>query len=161
LDPRRLRARRRYRRRHQEAQDGLLRRHVRQLPVLARRAAERHVDHAAHRGAALRVHARPVIRSGMSFYLIVREMKKLLHSLDGCLDKATAHAAAKKYDPEVLLQSRLAHDMLPLLLQILPACDWGNYAASRVPGKDAPSQPDTEKTIADVRKRIASTTEYL
>ena len=97
----------------------------------------------------------------MSFYLIVREMKKLLHSLDGCLDKATAHAAAKKYDAEVLLQSRLAPDMLPLVFQIQTACDSAKYAASRVTGKDAPSHPDTEKTIADVRKRIASTTDYL
>jgi hypothetical protein len=97
----------------------------------------------------------------MSFYLIVREMKKLLHSLDGCLDKATAHAAAKKYDPEVLLHSRLAPDMLPLAFQLQTACDSAKYAASRVTGKDAPSHPDTEKTIADMRKRIASTADYL
>ena len=97
----------------------------------------------------------------MSFYLLVREMKKMLHNLDACLDKATAHAATKKYDPEVLLHSRLAPDMLPLLFQIQTACDSAKYAASRATGKDAPSHPDTEKTIADVRKRIANTVEYL
>jgi uncharacterized protein len=97
----------------------------------------------------------------MSFYLILREMKKMLNNLDGCLEKATAHATAKKYDPEVLLQSRLAPDMLPLLFQIQTACDSAKYAASRTTGKDAPSHPDTEKTIADVRKRIATTAVYL
>jgi uncharacterized protein len=97
----------------------------------------------------------------MSFYRTVREMKKLLHNLDGCLEKAVAHAAAKKYDVDLLLQCRLAPDMLPLMFQIQAACDQSKYAASRAANKEAPSNPDTEKTMADARKRIATQIAHL
>ena len=98
---------------------------------------------------------------GMSPFVIVLEMKKLLKNLDACLDKAVAHAAAKKYDPNVLLQSRLAPDMLPLMFQIQTACDTAKYAVSRTTGKDAPSHPDTEKTMEEAKQRIAKTIAYL
>jgi hypothetical protein len=92
---------------------------------------------------------------------IVLEMKKLLGSLDGLLDKAVAHATAKKYDPSVLLQSRLAPDMFPLIRQIQATCDQAKYAASRVAGKETPSHADTEQTIEQAKQRIASVIAYL
>jgi hypothetical protein len=95
------------------------------------------------------------------FYVFVREMTKLLRNLDGCLDKAVAHATAKKYAPEVLLQSRLAPDMQPLLFQIQTACDTAKFAVARTTGKDAPAHADTEKTFADARQRIATVIAYL
>jgi hypothetical protein len=97
----------------------------------------------------------------MSFYLIVREMKKLLHNLDGCLEKTVAYATTKKFDPETLLQFRLAPDMLPLSFQIQACCDQAKFAAARGAAKDVPSHPDTEKTIADLRKRITTVTTFL
>jgi uncharacterized protein len=97
----------------------------------------------------------------MSFYPIVLEMKKLLGSLDACLEKATAYAAAKKFEPTVLLQSRLAPDMFPLIRQIQAACDQAKYAAARTAGKEIPSHPDTEQTMDEARKRIASVVSYL
>lgn len=97
----------------------------------------------------------------MSLHLIVLEMKKLLGSLDTCLEKAAGHAAAKKYEPSVLLQSRLAPDMFPLIRQVQFACDQAKYAASRAAGKDAPSHPDTEQTLDEVRARIARVVAYL
>ena len=97
----------------------------------------------------------------MSFYLIVLEMKKLLRSLDACLDKAVAHAAAKKFDPNVLLQSRLAPDMFPLMRQIQSVCDQAKFAAARTAGKEPPSHPDSEQTMDDARKRIATVVSYL
>jgi hypothetical protein len=97
----------------------------------------------------------------MSIYLTVLEMKKLLGSLDGWLEKGVAYAAAKHFDPDVLLQSRLAPDMFPLLRQIQATCDQAKYAASRAAGKEAPSHPDNEQTIADARKRIQTVTSYL
>ena len=59
----------------------------------------------------------------MSLYPFALEMMKLLRNLDRCLDKAVAHAAAKKFDAETLLQARLAPDMFPLVRQIQAACD--------------------------------------
>jgi hypothetical protein len=97
----------------------------------------------------------------MSLYVLVLEMKKLLGSLDGCLEKAVANAAARKFDANVLLQARLAPDMFPLLRQIQVACDQAKYAASRAAGKEPPSHPDDEKTMDDARKRIATVRAYL
>jgi hypothetical protein len=97
----------------------------------------------------------------MSLHLLVLEMKKLLASLDHCLGKAVTHAQAKKFDPEVLLQARLAPDMFPLLRQIQVACDQAKFAAARGAGKEPPAHPDDEKTIADCRKRIATVIAYL
>jgi hypothetical protein len=97
----------------------------------------------------------------MSLHLIVLEMKKLLGSLDTCLEKAAGHAAARKYEPSVLLGSRLAPDMFPLLRQVQIACDQAKYAASRAAGKDAPSHPDTEQSFGELRARIAAVIAYL
>jgi hypothetical protein len=97
----------------------------------------------------------------MLVYATVLETKKLLLNLDGWLQKAIAFAETKKFDPNVLLQSRLAPDMLPLLFQIQNACDQAKYVAARTAGKEPPSHPDTEKTIDDARKRIATVVEYL
>ena len=97
----------------------------------------------------------------MSIYPFVLEMKKLLRGLDGFLDKAVAYAATKKFDPNVLLQSRLAPDMFPLLRQVQSVCDQAKYAVSRVTGRETPSHPDTEQTIDDLKKRIATVIGYL
>jgi uncharacterized protein len=97
----------------------------------------------------------------MSPYVLIAEMKKLLKNLDTNLDKAATHATAKKFDTKVLLQSRLAPDMLPLMFQIQTACDTAKFAAARTTGKDAPSMPDTEQTLDEAKQRIAKTIAYL
>ena len=91
----------------------------------------------------------------------VREMHRLLGNLDACLGKAVAYAGTKSFDPNLLLQSRLAPDMFPLVRQIQSACDSAKYGASRSAGKEPPSHPDTEQTIDEVRKRIATVRAYL
>jgi hypothetical protein len=97
----------------------------------------------------------------MALYPIVLEMKKLLKNIDGWLDKATAHGSAKGYDPSVLLQCRLAPDMFPLVSQIQNACDNAKFAAAFTTGKEPPSHPDTERTLDEVRARIATVITYL
>jgi hypothetical protein len=97
----------------------------------------------------------------MLIHTFVLEMKKLLRNLDGCLEKGVAFAAAKHFEPEVLLQSRLAPDMFPLIRQIQAACDTAKFAVARTAGKDPPSHPDDEKTMADARKRISTVVAYL
>jgi uncharacterized protein len=97
----------------------------------------------------------------MSLHLLVLEMKKLLGNVDGWLDKAVAHATARKFEPDTLLTSRLAPNMFPLVQQIQAICDHAKYAASRATGKDAPAHPDTEKTLAELRARIAAVRSYL
>ena len=97
----------------------------------------------------------------MSFYVTVQEMAKLLANVEGWLDKATAFATTKKFDPSVLLQMRIAPDMFPLLRQVQAACDQAKYSAARTAGKDAPAHPDTEQTIDELKKRIQSVVAYL
>src|SRR5215510_631038 len=97
----------------------------------------------------------------MSIYKTVLELKKMLRNLDACLEKGVAYATAKKFDPTVLLQSRLAPDMFPLMRQIQSACDSAKYAAARGAAKDPPSHPDDEQTMDEARKRIAKVVAYL
>lgn len=86
---------------------------------------------------------------------------KMLRNLYAILGKAEAFATSKKVDFEVLLQSRLAPDMLPLVRQVQIACDTAKLGSARLIGKDAPSHADTEKTLSEVRERIQSTISYL
>ncbi len=86
---------------------------------------------------------------------------RALGNLQAWFDKAEAHAAAKKFEPQVLLNSRLAPDMLPFTKQVQIACDSAKFGVARLSGVDAPKFDDTEKTFADLRLRIASTLEYI
>lgn len=97
----------------------------------------------------------------MSHHVLILEMKKLLHGVNGWLDKAVAFAGTKKFDPNTLLQARLAPDMFPLVRQIQSTCDQAKYAAARVAAKDPPSHPDTETTIDELKKRIANVVSYI
>jgi uncharacterized protein len=97
----------------------------------------------------------------MSHHVYILEIKKLLSGVEGWLDKTVAYAATKKFDPNTLLQARLAPDMFPLVRQIQSACDSAKYAASRTAGKEPPSHPDTETTIDELKKRVASVVAYL
>jgi hypothetical protein len=78
-----------------------------------------------------------------------------LTALSGLLDKAAAFAAAKKIEPSVLLQSRLAPDMFPLLKQVQIAADFGKNTVSRLAGVDPPRHEDTETSIEELKERIA------
>ena len=57
-----------------------------------------------------------------------------LTNLSAILDKAAAHAAARKYDSSTLAQLRLFPDMHPLTRQVQIACDTAKGAAGRLAG---------------------------
>ncbi len=97
----------------------------------------------------------------MLFDMTVPQFTKTLHNLNLILDKADSFATEKKFESEVLMNARLAPDMLNFIRQIQIACDTAKFCASRVTGKDAPSHDDSEKTLADCKKRIQSTINYL
>lgn len=79
---------------------------------------------------------------------------KMLRNLRGWLDKAEAHAKAKSFDVNVLADARLAPDQYSLAGQIQATCDQAKYLAGYLSGKKAPTHPDTEKTVAELRARI-------
>lgn len=95
----------------------------------------------------------------MIYQIVVPQFTKMLGNLTAILDKAAAHAEAKKFDIDVLLTARLAPDQFPLLRQIQIACDTANLGAARLTAKEAttPTFPDTEKTLAEIKARIEST----
>ncbi|MFO0696233.1 MAG: DUF1993 domain-containing protein [Polyangiales bacterium] len=91
----------------------------------------------------------------------VPQFQKMLRLLETWLDKAEAHAAAKKYDPAILLQARLAPDMFPLIRQIQAACDAAKGAAAHLAGREPPKHPDTETTLPEIRERVKTVLAYL
>ena len=98
----------------------------------------------------------------MSFYdATVPAYSQILSSLSGLLTKAEAHCETKKIQPDVLLSARLYPDMLPLAKQIQLACDFAAKGCARLTHSEVPSTPDTEKTFAELRARLASTIAYL
>jgi uncharacterized protein len=84
-----------------------------------------------------------------------------LRNLSSLLDKAAGYADSKKFDAEVLCNSRLAPDQFNLIRQVQIACDTAKLCASRLTGQEAPAHPDTEKTIPELKARIQSTITYL
>ena len=84
-----------------------------------------------------------------------------LANLTAILDKAAAHAAAKKFDPVVLAQARLFPDMYQLARQVQIACDTAKGAAARLAGIEVPKHEDTETTLAELKARIAKTVDFL
>ena len=85
----------------------------------------------------------------------------ILGNLSWLLQKAEASATARKIDPAVLLNSRLAPDMFPLTRQVQIAGDIAKNAISRLAGVEPPRFEDTETTIEQLRARIARTIDYI
>lgn len=86
---------------------------------------------------------------------------RMLGNLIDWLDKAEAHAAAKKFDAAVLLGTRLAPDMLPFTKQIQIACDAAKFGVARLAGAEAPKFEDNEATLEELRERVRKTIAYV
>ena len=84
-----------------------------------------------------------------------------LRNLSAILDKAQAHAEAKKLDPAVLGSLRLIADMFPLARQVQIACDTAKGAVARLAGAEIPKHEDTEQTVAELKARIAKTLDFV
>ena len=91
------------------------------------------------------------------YYKVISQCTQSLKNLEVFLDKAEQYAAAKKFDVSVLMTSRLAPDMQPLIYQVQSACDYLKAGAARLSGQTPPKHEDNEKTIAEVRARIRKT----
>jgi hypothetical protein len=84
-----------------------------------------------------------------------------LKNLSAILDKAQAHADARKIDPAVLTNFRLYPDMLPMKRQVQIACDSAKGAVARLAGVEVPTHEDTEETFAELKTRIAKTIDFI
>ena len=95
--------------------------------------------------------------------LVSTQFPKMLGNLLAILNEAEKYAGEKKFDMAVLLQSRLSPDQFTLMQQIQTACDTAKLGAARLADreKDAPSHPDTETTLGEIKARIEAVIAYL
>ena len=97
----------------------------------------------------------------LMYSMSVPVFAKTLGNLSAILDKAAAHAEAKKIDPAVLLAARLYPDMFPLTKQVQVACDFAKGTVARLAGEEPPKYDDNETTIEALKARIARTVDYV
>jgi hypothetical protein len=97
----------------------------------------------------------------MLFEMTVPQFTKMLHNLSLIIDKAAVNATERKFEMDVLLNARLAPDQFNFIRQVQIACDTAKLFASRMSGKDAPVQEDTEKSLPELKARIESVIGYL
>jgi uncharacterized protein len=86
---------------------------------------------------------------------------QFLGGLSKVLEKATAHAEAKKLDPNALLNARLFPDMFVFTKQVQIVTDHAKGAVARLAGVEVPSYPDTEASFSELQARIAKTIEFV
>lgn len=96
----------------------------------------------------------------MSISMYVASVPPIIRSLTNLraiLEKAIAHAEAKKIDPSVLVNARLYPDMFPLSRQVQIATDVAKGAASRLAGLEPPKFDDNESTFPELLARLDKT----
>ncbi|WP_437907077.1 DUF1993 family protein [Sorangium sp. So ce327] len=86
---------------------------------------------------------------------------RMLGNLSVILTKAAAYAEAKKIEPRVLLDARLAPDMLSLTRQVQIASDSAKGCGARLAAVDVPKYDDNEASFDELQARIAKTVAFL
>ncbi len=86
---------------------------------------------------------------------------RMLNNLLVLLDKAQAHAEARKFDTANYLGLRLAPDMLPFTRQIQIASDSAKGCVARLAGVDIPKWDDNEASFDDLRARVRKTIDFV
>ncbi len=95
------------------------------------------------------------------YQITIPVFTRVLNNLSAILTKGAAHAEAKKIDPSVFINSRLAPDMFPLARQIQIATDAVKGCAARLAGVEIPAFADTEASFPELQERIAKTVAFL
>lgn len=91
----------------------------------------------------------------------VPRFMNMLGNLAAILEKAAAHAEAKKIDPAVLVNARLFPDMFPLARQVQIATDGAKGCAARLAGLEPPRYEDNEASLPELIARLRKTIDYL
>ncbi|MEO8998142.1 MAG: DUF1993 domain-containing protein [Rhodanobacter sp.] len=86
---------------------------------------------------------------------------RALGNLKHVLQKGAEHAKAKDVADEVLLQTRLIPDMLPLVKQVQIACDMATRGTARLAGVEPKSFEDNETTLEQLYSRIDNAIAYI
>lgn len=92
--------------------------------------------------------------------LAIETFVPMLGTLTHLLDKAAAHAAARNLDVAVLVDARLAPDMLPFNSQVRLACQHARGAVERLAGQDPPMER-VQENFAQLVTRVRTAIEAL
>jgi hypothetical protein len=84
-----------------------------------------------------------------------------LKNLAAILKLAAKDAKARGIDPNVLLSSRLAPDMLPLISQVRIATDHVKGCCGRLAGVDTPFMKDNETSFTELDERIKTVLKFI
>lgn len=82
----------------------------------------------------------------------------MLKSLSAILDKGVAYTKTSKLD---LVNARLAPDMFTLAQQVELACDHARDGVARLTGRNPSPVENHDKSLDDLKDRIANAVEYL
>ncbi|MFZ5841567.1 MAG: DUF1993 domain-containing protein [Pseudomonadota bacterium] len=88
-------------------------------------------------------------------------LTRALTNLIAVLEKGAAYAEAKKIDPSVLLNYRLAADMFPLTRQVQIATDMSKGCVARLAGVEIPKYDDTEASFPELIARLRKTIDFV
>lgn len=95
------------------------------------------------------------------YQVSVPRLANLLENLSNILDKAQAHAEASRIDIATLMGWRIAPDMYPFSKQVQIACDKARSVVARLARMEVPYYEDDEKTLAELKVRIARTVAFI
>jgi hypothetical protein len=84
-----------------------------------------------------------------------------LRNLSVCLEKGLENAKTRDFDPDILVQARLAPDMINLSRQVQIACDMAKSCAGRLANVTPPIFTDNETTFEELQQRIGNTIAFL
>jgi hypothetical protein len=84
-----------------------------------------------------------------------------LNGIAGCLKKARALYAEKKYDETTLIHYRLYPDMFHFARQVQAMCDHAKTCTALLAGVQAPQYEDDEKSLAELVSRIEKTAAFV
>ncbi|PHM19584.1 MAG: hypothetical protein CK604_12325 [Curvibacter sp. PD_MW3] len=87
--------------------------------------------------------------------------RKVLGNLRHIVQKGINDAQARGYAPQVLMQARLAPDMLPFSRQVTVACDVVKIWGHRMQDLEPPKYPNDETTLEELQTRIDQTLVWL
>ncbi|WP_077960176.1 DUF1993 domain-containing protein [Ensifer adhaerens] len=95
------------------------------------------------------------------YQLSIPALVRGLGVLTKLLDKAEAYARDNGISTDDLVNARLAPDMLTLAGQVQRVSDTSKGLVGRLTSLEVPRFPDEEKTIDELRQRIAKTLAFL
>ncbi|EJM97797.1 DUF1993 domain-containing protein [Phyllobacterium sp. YR531] len=99
--------------------------------------------------------------SNSTYAISIPALLRGLSIVSSLIEKAEAFSVEKKISPEVLVNARLAPDMLPFSGQIQRISDTSKAVIGRLTSIEPPKMADEEKTFAELQERIAKTVAFL